>query len=151
MRDLCATYMALMRGLLGTYAGLIWDICRTYAGLTRDLWGIYCGIMQYLCRTYAGRMRDLLGTYAGLIGNLCRITQNQPDFDILNSILLFLKESHVFPIKWNVNHMHTTSGNRDSVFSHFLQKIAKKSHILIFWILFCYFWMKVMYSASNGI
>ena len=30
-------------------------------------------------------------------------------------------------------------------------KLAKNSQILILWILFCYFWKKVLCSASNGL
>ena len=59
-------------------------------------------------------------------------SQKQPDFDILNFILLFLIESHTFRIEWTLNHMHTTFGNRDSEFSHFLQELDKNGQILIF-------------------
>ena len=32
----------------------------------------------------------------------------------------------MFRIKWNLNHLYTTFGTRDSEFSHFFQKLAKK-------------------------
>ena len=48
-----------------------------------------------------------------------KISQKQPDFDILNILLLFLNESHMFRIKLTLNHVHTTFGSRDLEFSHF--------------------------------
>ena len=67
------------------------------------------------------------------------ISQKQPDFDILNFILLFLKESHIFCIEWTLNHIHTTFGTRDSEFSQFLQKLTKTArcaHFHASWLCF---------------
>ena len=77
------------------------------------------------------------------------ISQKQPDFDILNILLLFLNKSRMFRIEWTLNHLHTTFSTPDSEFSHFLQKIAKKqpklSHPLIFGLSDCFFRIAVRF------
>ena len=58
---------------------------------------------------------------------LAKNSQKQTDSDILNYMLLFLKESYMFRIEWTSNHLHTTFGARDSEFSPFFSKNNQKS------------------------
>ena len=74
---------------------------------------------------------------------IAKNSQKQTDSDILNYMLLFLKESYMFRIEWTLNHLHTTFGTRDSEFSHFFlknnQKPAKTAictHFQTSWLLF---------------
>ena len=82
-----------------------------------------------------------------------KISQKQPDFDILNFILLFLKESHIFRIEWTLNHVHSTFGTRDSEFSHSLQKLTKNQpklpDALISMLRDCFFWNRRLILHKN--
>ena len=81
---------------------------------------------------------------------LQKVAKKATFWDFEFYFIMLQRKSYV-PHWMELNHVYTSFSAGGSEFSHFFAKINQKSHILIFWISFCYSTNNVLFSTSNGI